>query len=98
MSSEFHVVAKLKATSERDLVVTDEVKVAKEVKDAVERIGAWNGDMFAVWAVGDVRPNPAVAGEHAACVLPEKVEVFANGVLWPMDDACLKAVRQDSRG
>ncbi|MFC9505339.1 hypothetical protein [Streptomyces sp. NPDC057002] len=96
---EFYVVAKLKKEAGGDeLVVTDEIKVAKKVEDAVNRIGAWNGDVFAVWAVGDVRPNPANAEAHAQSVRPDSLWVISGEMPYQIEDRYLETVCQDSRG
>lgn len=99
MSDEFYVVAKLKKEAGGDdLVVTDEIKVAKKIEDAVNRSGAWNGDVFAVWAVGDVRPNPKNAEDHAQSVRPDSLWVISGEMPFQIEDRYLDSVRQDCRG
>ncbi|WNI17557.1 hypothetical protein [Actinacidiphila sp. ITFR-21] len=93
-----YVVAKLKLEAGGDdLVVTDEIKVATKVEDAVNRIGGWNGDVFAVWDV-DGRPNPAEAEGIAQSQLPESLWVIAGEMPFQIEDRYIETVRQDSRG
>ncbi|MGW3860237.1 hypothetical protein ACWEDZ_01960 [Streptomyces sp. NPDC005047] len=93
-----HVVAKLEKKSGGDeLVVTDEVKVAARVQDGVNRIGAWNGDLFAVWDVED-RPNPVEADALVQGKLPDSLWVISGDMPFQIEDRYLETVRQTGRG
>ncbi|MFE4527042.1 hypothetical protein ACFRMO_07570 [Streptomyces anulatus] len=93
-----HIVAKLKLEAGGDdLVVTDEIKVANKIEDAVNRIGAWNGEVFAVWDVEE-RPNPAEAEAIAQGVRPTSLWVISGEMPFQIEDRYLETVRQDGRG
>lgn len=96
-SESFHIVVKLVPVSETELVRTDEIGVAEHTEEAVERVGARHGDVFAVWSVPE-QPSPAAAAAHVASVPAYQVEVFLNGTLFMLEHDYRKVVRQGGRG
>jgi hypothetical protein len=87
-----YIVAKLLNGKEDELVTTDDVKVANNIANAVNRIGAWNGDLFAVWSRVE-RPNPEEAATLVASTSPVSIVVFSNGALFVLDDEYLSLVK-----
>ncbi|WP_328749234.1 MULTISPECIES: hypothetical protein [unclassified Streptomyces] len=91
-------MAKLEKKSGGDeLVVSEEIKVAAKIEDAVNRIGAWNGDLFAVWDV-ETRPNPSEAGAIVQGQVPDSLWVISGEMPFQIEDRYLETVRQDGRG
>ena len=92
----FYVVAKV-MIQDSELVVSDEVKVANDVINAVNRLGAWKGDVFAVWEE-ESRPNAQQAAGIAQSVLPTEIVMFSGGMLFRLDDDYSRRVCQSMRG
>lgn len=90
-----YVVAKLDVKNQ-ELVVSDEIKVASTIINAVKRIGAWEADFFAIW-IRDDRPNPGDAERIANSVLPDEIVVFAKGLLLNLSDDHLSQVKVSLR-
>ncbi|MGW1261123.1 hypothetical protein ACWD7Y_04080 [Streptomyces drozdowiczii] len=87
-----YIVVKLEQRAGGDeLAVTDEMKVASKVEDAVNRIGAWTGDIFAVWSL-PVRPNPKEALEYTRSVAPESMWVISGDMPFELKDRYLNEV------
>lgn len=84
-----NIVAKLDESTGTDLTVSDEIKVAASIRDAVARIDAWPGELFGVWHT-EHRPNPIQAEEAAHMRKPDKVYVLSrDGHLMPLHpDVC----------
>jgi hypothetical protein len=88
-----HIVAKVAQKSGGDeLVVTDEIKVAVKVEDAVNRIGSWTGDIFAVWSVPS-RPNPAEAAAYVQDHDPESMWLISGEMPYEMADRYLETLK-----
>ncbi|MFF7198272.1 hypothetical protein ACFZAM_31755 [Streptomyces sp. NPDC008079] len=94
------IVGKLTvATGETSvLVVTDDVRVGSDLPTVVARIGAWKGDIFAVWET-ETGLGPNQVGEHVQSVRPDALHVLTGtGDLFQLDDRHLDAVAQECRG
>lgn len=89
-----YVVAPLEDSDSGDLVVTeDRSKVANEISDAVNRIGAWKGNIYGAWEV-EARCNPAVAEEIVQGKRPDSLWMFSsNSNLLRLDDENLDRVQ-----
>lgn len=90
----FHIVTKLDISADGTLTLTEETKTSVDLETAVGRIGAWAGEMFAVWDwSGSKRPNPAEVKELMRGIAPHRVFVLARGgILFPMDKSLTEHV------
>lgn len=97
MSSVHHIVAKVEQKAEQgELVITDEIRVAVKVEDAVNRIGAWNGDLFAVWSFPG-RPSSAEVADCVGAHPPESLWVISGDWPFELQDRYLELVRRPGR-
>ncbi|MFJ9915543.1 hypothetical protein [Actinacidiphila glaucinigra] len=93
-----YIVMKLEQKSDvGELSVTEEVEVAPKVEDAVDRIGAFTGDIFAVWSVPG-RPNPGEAEAYVQTVPPEEMWVISGEWPFQLADRYLERVTRAGRG